>query len=377
MKKKTEGVGKSIVKLKKRLLSNGNYSLYLECYWKGERSYETLNLFISSDPGRAISDQNKATLLLADQIRSQRVVDLQSGKYKLQQTKENESFITYFEAITKGKLNKFGTWGNWWGTLKHIKKFTKNKDVKFSDIDEKWLIAFKNFLSTEKLTSANTTLSQNSCYSYYNKVRACLRMAYEEKYINENPATRVRGFSQGESKREFLTLEEIQAISKKPCRAKKMKEAFMFSILTGLRWSDIAKLEWSEVRGSDTQGWFLRYQQQKTGQFEVLPITKQAREILGIDDGKNERVFQGLKYSAQSNIALSQWMMSAGIFRHITFHSARHTHATLLLSSGVDIYTVSKLLGHKHIHTTEIYTKVTNIKKNEAIAKIPLLEITG
>ncbi|NOT73378.1 MAG: site-specific integrase [Cyclobacteriaceae bacterium] len=375
MKKKNEGVGKSIVKLKKRLLSNGNYSLYLECYWKGERNYETLNLYISSEPGRTTVEQNKSTLLLADQIRAQRVVDLQSGKYKLQQTKESGSFIEYFEAMTKARLGSYGNWGNWKGTLNHIRTFAKGKDVRFMDVDEQWLVAFKNFLLTEKLTSAKTKLSQNSCYSYYNKVKACLRLAYEEKYINENPAARVRGFKQGESKREFLTWEEIQAISKTSCRIRLLKEAFLFSVLTGLRWSDIMKLTWAEIRGNEVDGWFLQYKQQKTQTHEILPITKQARLLLGQKGDLSERVFQGVKYSAYTNVALNQWMMSSGIYRNITFHCARHTHATLLLSSGVDIYTVSKLLGHKHIQTTEIYTKVTNMKKNEAIAKIPILEL--
>ncbi|PZR30689.1 MAG: hypothetical protein DI538_22200 [Azospira oryzae] len=78
----------------------------------------------------------------------------------------------------------------------------------------------------------------------------------------------------------------------------------------------------------------------------------------------------GLKYSAYTNVALARWMLRAGIHRDITFHCARHTHATLLLTQGVDIYVASKLLGHKHIKTTEIYTKVTNMKSQEAIKKL-------
>ncbi len=368
-------ISKSAVKIRKRELSNGNASLYLDIYWKGERTYEHLNLFLSSEKSRATEKVNRETMILADQIRAQRLIDLQSGKYKIEQTKSQASFIKFFEQLIEDRLNSYGNWGNWKGALKHIQRFTKGKDVRFVDIDEDWLVRFKNFLLTEKLNRGDTKLSQNSCYSYYNKVRAALREAYEQRYINENPASRVRGIKQGETNREILSLEEVKAISKKNCRVKKLKEAFLFSVLTGLRWSDIMHLTWMEVRGSNKEGWHLRFQQQKTKQFETLPINAEARKLLGDQGEPGDRVFKGLKYSAYTNVVLNQWMMAAGIHRYITFHCARHTHATLLLSSGVDIYTVSKMLGHKHLQTTEIYTRVTNMKKNEAIAKLPELHL--
>lgn len=135
-------------------------------------------------------------------------------------------------------------------------------------------------------------------------------------------------------------------------------------------------MTWVEVRCSSSEGWYIRFQQQKTKDFEVLPITTEARELLGESKEPYERVFIGLKYNAYTNVALGRWMMRAGIHRNITFHCARHTHATLLLTQGVDIYTVSKLLGHKNINkTTEIYSKITNLKKNEAINKIPSLKL--
>lgn len=147
--------------------------------------------------------------------------------------------------------------------------------------------------------------------------------------------------------------------------------------MTGLRWSDIIKMTWSEVRGSNSEGWHLRFQQQKTKDYEVLPITKQARELLGKKAEASQRVFIGLKYSSYTNVALSRWMKVSGIDREITFHCGRHTHATLLLNQGVDIYVVSKLLGHKNIKTTEIYAKVSQTKKIEAVNKLPQLTLVN
>ena len=84
------------------------------------------------------------------------------------------------------------------------------------------------------------------------------------------------------------------------------------------------------------------------------------------------KVFSNLKYSALNNLKLREWVMKAGITKHITFHCARHTYATLQLNLGTDIYTVSKLLGHRHLKTTEVYAKVMDKKKQEAANRIKL-----
>lgn len=107
-------------------------------------------------------------------------------------------------------------------------------------------------------------------------------------------------------------------------------------------------------------GWYLYFKQQKTKLYDVLPITPQAKQLLGERFESNPVNFDDLKYSSKTSIELCRWAIAAGVAKRITFHSARHTHATLLLSHGVDIYTVSKLLGHKHVSSTERYAHVTD-----------------
>lgn len=107
---------------------------------------------------------------------------------------------------------------------------------------------------------------------------------------------------------------------------------------------------------------------------DYLPISDQARSLLGeLRGAPDERVFHGLKCSAYHNAALTNWCSKAGITKHITFHCARHTNATLLITNGVDIYTVSKLLGHRELQTTHIYAKLVNEKNIDALNKIPTL----
>ena len=153
-----------------------------------------------------------------------------------------------------------------------------------------------------------------------------------------------------------------------------LKNAFIFSCLTGLRWSDIDKLRWSEVRDEDT-GSRVIFRQKKTDGLEYLYVSEQSRKLLGKRTNESDRVFRGLKYGAVYNTEILRWCMKAGITKHITFHSARHTNAVLLLENGADIYTVSKRLGHREIRTTEIYTKIIDEKMKEAANLIPELNL--
>jgi len=119
----------------------------------------------------------------------------------------------------------------------------------------------------------------------------------------------------------------------------------------------------------------LVFKQKKTDGQEYQFISPQARMLIGKRKQAKDRVFQGLKYGAHFNAEILRWCMRAGITKHITFHSARHTHAVLLLENGADIYTVSKVLGHKEIRTTQIYAKIVDKKKKEAAYLIPELQM--
>ncbi len=150
------------------------------------------------------------------------------------------------------------------------------------------------------------------------KLKAALRQAYKEKIINENVASRVRGIKQAETQRAFSTWEEIQKIYDIECDVKVLKRAFLFSVLTGLHWCDIMKMTSSEVRGSDTEGWYIRYQQQKTKDFEVLPISAHARLFRSTSRALRQSFHRPEIYRAYTNVALSHWMLRASILLYFT-----------------------------------------------------------
>lgn len=360
------------VTLRKRN-QGGKTSLYLDYYHKGKRKTEYLKLYL--DPKAKTKDDkevNKKTLQLAETIRAQRQIEIQNGVYGFSDNEKlKASFINYVEMLTEKRKDSKGNYGNWDSMLKHLKAFIP-MDITFAEVDRKFVQGFKEFLDKDVKTKSNRSLSQNSKYSYFNKLRAVLKQAVKDGIIPTNPAEGVSGFKQGEPQREFLTLEELQAAVKADCEIPQLKTAFLFSCLTGLRWSDINKLLWSEVQHSNDMGYYIRFRQKKTKGAETQPISEQAFSLLGERQGKDERVFKGLKYSAWHNLKLQQWMMKAGISKTITFHCARHTYATLQLTAGTDIYTVSKLLGHRELKTTQIYAKVIDEKKKEAANKIQL-----
>lgn len=352
-------------------------SLYLDYYSKGKRQYEYLQLYLTAEPETgSLSKQqktdNKNILQLAESIRAKRHLEIHNSIYDFQDNEKMKgNFLMYFDTLTEKRKSSTGNYGNWDSVGKHLKKYCPN-DITFSRVNNQWVQGFRDYLDKEAMSKSGKPLSQNSKYSYFNKLRAALKQAVRDGIMKYNPSEQVKPFKQGEPQREYLTIEELQAVSKIDCEIPILKTAFIFSCLTGLRWSDINKLIWSEVQYSEHMGHHIRFRQKKTKGAETLPISQQAREMLGEEKAPDEKVFVGLRYSAWYNVKLLQWVMRAGITKNITFHCARHTYATLQLSLGTDIYTVSKLLGHRELKTTQIYAKVIDDKKIEAASKIKL-----
>ena len=183
----------------------------------------------------------------------------------------------------------------------------------------------------------------------------------------------ISGFPQEETEREYLTIEELRAMTAAPCRYPALKEAFLFSCLTGLRKCDIMRLRWQNVV---QQGEFTRviFRHKKTKSQEYLDISAQAVRYMGQRGKPEELVFRNFRYNSNMNTELRMWALRAGVMKEISFHCARHTFAVLMLDLGADIYTVQKLLGHKEIQTTQIYAKLMDKKKQEAVSKIPQIE---
>ncbi|MDQ8747751.1 site-specific integrase [Elizabethkingia miricola] len=375
------------ITLKRKNLKDGQISLYIE-YYKGStidingkrihlREFEYLKLYLNAEPKNAKEKKdNKETLELAENILAIRKTNYIQGKFDIKSTtKSKRTFLNYFAEIMeeKQKQDSSNNYGNWFSTFQHLKKII-SPNMTFEEVDETFIKKVRNYIDYDARSKSDLPLSQNSKYSYFNKFKAALRSAFDDGYLSINYATKIKSFDQAESQREYLTFEELQSLSKSPCKYEILKRAFIFSCLTGIRWSDINAMTWSEVR-DEGENSRINFRQEKTDGVEYLYISKQARNLLSDRQSPEERVFKGLKYSMTYNTEIVRWCNRAGIFKHITFHSARHTNAVLLLEGGADIYTVSKRLGHREIRTTAIYAKIVDKKMKEAAEMIPELNI--
>lgn len=329
-----------------------------------------------------VQAENKRNLKIAEQIRQKRH-NQYNGNEALnelekrmlandkKETKIGErNFVEYFRTLADKR--KGSNSDNWSSAYNYLETFT-NGTLKFSDLNEGFCEDFKHYLLTTKSKrSSKVTLSQNSALSYFNKLKASLKQAYKDKLLKENLNNHVKPIEVEETRRNFLTIEELNSLVKTECKNQELKNAALFSALTGLRFSDIYKLIWNEIEFIKGQGYVIKFTQQKTKGVEDMPISNQAYGLLGKRQKPNDRVFEELVYSAYTNKHLANWLGLAGITKDITFHSFRHTYATLQLFNGTDIYTVSKMLGHRDLKTTQIYAHMVDEAKRTATNKIKL-----
>lgn len=373
---------KEPVRVRFKKLANGNQSIYLDIYRNGRRTYEFLKLYLVPETSRKDKDKNKETMRLVQAIKAQRIVEIKNGAFDFKaEYSEQTKFFPYYEAMVEkrhGSMSR-GNWGNWLSALHHLRDYEKKKDITFAEITPKWIEGFKEFLDKKatawkhdnrERSAPPQPLSRNSKVSYFNKLRACINQAFEERIIAHNPLRGIEGFKPEEGTRTYLTIEEVQKLAQTPCDFPFLKRAFLFSCLTGLRRSDIFKLAWSEVH---EQSGFTRlvFRQKKTGGQEYLDITPQAAALMGERGDDKDPVFAKWLSPDSTNSNLRIWAAQAGIKKHISFHCGRHTFATMMLDLGTDLYTVSKLLGHREVHTTQIYARVLDKNKQAAVQRIP------
>ena len=296
--------------------------------------------------------------------------DLQQAE-QIERSKCN--FIDYFDHVTRTRhaRSSDSIIVNWDRVHELLKVFTKGEPLPFSEIDTKLVESFRRFLiSAPQGGNKKGIISQNTAATYFSIFKAALKQAFIDDYLTIDLSAKVKGIQEQESRREYLTIDELNRLTQTPCDAL-LKRAALFSALTGIRHCDIQKLKWAEVENFNGN-YRLNFTQQKTKGVEYMPISEQAYGLCGERQDDNLLVFAGLPDPSWINKPIKRWVEAAGIKKHITFHCFRHSYATLQLAGGTDIYTVSKMLGHTNVKTTQIYTKVIDAKKEEATKTITL-----
>lgn len=366
-------IAKDPVKLRRKTLSNGNVSLYLDIYFAGRRSYEFLKLYLVPEKTKADREQNRHMLSLANSVKAQRTVDIQRGAFGFDSVSTGRvQFFDYYRSIAEKRSNGKRGHSLWGGCLKHLSEYEKRDGLLLSEVTPKWVEGFKVYLENQAVNKKNVTkqtlIAPNTRRAYYHKLAAVFNQAVRDGLIARNPMTGIAPPAAEESTKAYLTIDELKRMAATDCRWPGLKRAFLFAALTGLRWSDVTGLRWSDVTMMDGRTRIV-FRQKKTGGQEYLDITAQAAELLGaVGEGK---IFADIPLRDRLNEKLREWARDAGIDKHITFHSSRHTFAVMMLTLDTDLYTVSKLLGHREIKTTQVYAKIVDAKKQAAVDNIP------
>lgn len=375
---------KEPVKLKQKLLKNGNKSLYLETYINGKKSYEFLQLYLI--PELSVKDRatNQQTLALANAIKSERIVDVQNSRHGfVSKSKTEISFIDYLREQQSLYLERGSTMyaQSVRNSILHLINYA-GENVKFKHVTKQFLIGYVKYLDTAK-ARGKKLLAPSSKKLYFQVIVTALNRAVKEQIIERNPAEFIMAGDRPiakDTQREYLTFEELTRLMNSDYsfvdgKYFGIRQAFLFSCFCGLRVSDIRNLTWGDIRVEGGGNYVARITQQKTRELIDIPLSNNALAHLPTIRGKkSERIFS-LPMAWVIERELDRWVKSTGIDKHITFHCARHTHATLLLTYGADIYTVSKLLGHTRVQTTEVYAKIIDDKKRQAVDLIPTINI--
>lgn len=342
--------------------------IYLSIYIGGKRWRESTGLTVTPN-----KEQNKIVMDMAEVLRSKREVSLIAVSNGLSDPELTK--ITVLEYVKKAAaeknkkhpLHKVVLW---------IEKISPT--LRMDALTPTW---FENF---QKTLQRETKLSPYTCENYAASLRTLFKKAVRDGVLVKDPTLGVKHIPCPESIKEFLMPEDIRKLAAEPIGGilgADVKKAFLFACCTGLRISDLKSLKWGGVSFEKKT---LTKIQQKTKRAVYLPIKDEAIAFLHLLAEENPNrtdedfIFPHVATTGTNmNQYLIEWGKRAGVRQKIGWHLARHTHATLLLESGADLYTVQKLLGHTKISTTAQYTQVTDRKKKEAIDLLPDYGIVG
>ena len=363
---------KEPVRIRFKQLVNGAQSIYLDIYVEGKRTYEFLKLYLIPETNAMARTQNAVALSAANKLKSEKIIEITANRGGIKALPNRSKLLvqdwmnTYYE-----DCERRGRRGN--AIIKNTAHVLAafRKDAMMGNIDKDFCLKFISFLRNEYISQYGRKLSEMTGVSYLGCFRGALNAAVSAGVIAENPLNRLSAkekIKMPESKREYLTIEEVKKLIATPCPKPIVKSAFLTSCYCGLRISDIKRLTWGDIT-IDGDQWRINLVMHKTGTPIYLPLSKQARTWMPERGGRadTDLVFGKMPVDNIINKAIAEWAKAAGISKKVTYHTSRHTMATMLLTLGADLYTVSKLLGHSRIETTQIYGKIINKKKDDAI----------
>ncbi len=290
------------------------------------------------------------------------------------------SLIDYHNLQMKEVL-AYGTIKNYYTTAKYLKEFVsaqfKKQDIYLTELDYQFITHFEYFLRTYVPTDHHKGMENNGVMKHLERFRKVIRLGVKLGWIEKNPFELFK-LKMQKVERGYLTNEELISIEEKVFTLQRIqyaKDLFVFSCYTGMAYIDVMQLTPDNmILGIDGNYW-IKTIREKTDTSVNVPILPKAAYIIAKYKGNPRSIAKGSLFPMISNQKLNSYLKEVadlcGIKKNLTFHLARHTFATsVTLSNGVPIETVSKMLGHTTIRTTQIYAKVVEQKVSQDMSAL-------
>lgn len=378
------------VEIKERKLTAGNRSLYLEYYEKGFRKKENLHLYLVPDDAPNARKINGQTYNKAREIQAQRILNPPSFESKKKKPEENERAKTmtwlqwcddYIQSAIdsenckkmiqhKGVVRKRIA-----AYLKQIRKpDILLKDVNRDTISGLFKYMREDYRNPGQIKADGGKLADFTLVLFEETVKAIFNKAVRDGLIPFNPVqdlTKEERFHVPDKHREYLTTDELKrflAVETQTQAEQTVQKAFGFSCMTGLRLGDMQRLRWSDIKTiGEVQA--VSIIQHKTKRLVTVPLNELALSLLPPrpDNGEDGIIFPLVKKPDNVAKYVRRIKEKAGIEKDFTYHSSRHSAATLAITAGAELYSVSKILGHGSIVSTQVYASVNMEKKAEAV----------
>ena len=362
---------KEPVRLRFNELKDGRKSIYLDIYYNGRRTYQSLKLYLVPETDVSAQIQNANTLAIANAIKTEKILDLTNKIAGItdRSYKANMLFTDWMRVYRQDVEKRASASALIWvdRVTNELEKY--DNSVTLAEIDRDYIMRFlSHLLDRPALTRDHNQLAKNTVFLYLSYIRAALNYAVKENLLQSSPFKKIKRdmLSGSEAKREYLTVEEVKRLIATPCRRDDMKAAFLFSCFCGLRLSDVRALQWKKII-EDNGNIHMELRQKKTGRMLYLPLNKQAQAYLPHTKRSAEDYVFSLPCTSTIDLQLKKWAQNAGINKKLTYHMSRHTFATMELTMGADLYTTSQLLGHADVETTQVYAKIIDAKKEAAV----------
>lgn len=334
--------------------------------------HESLGIYIFAKPkNQRERDYNERMTEKAEALRCRRYESIVNERYDFfDREKQNGDFLRYFKKKADEKNTK------WQNVYKYFERYCEGKCT-FGEINVEFCVKFMEYLqTTTQIHHPDMKLHTNTASGYWSTFRAVLHTAYRDRKNQENPNGFLDRIDTIPTNKEHLSQPELIQLANTPCQYPDLKKAFLFSVLTGIRKSDLITLTWNKLQPYGDGGIFVTVRMQKTKQLIKNPISEEALELIGFYDEDDERqptdrVFPDLK-EKMFQAPLKKWIDASGTTKHITFHSGRHTFGSLQADAGTSIYAMQKMLGHKNVETTQVYADMSDETKKASVNCITL-----